>query len=130
MTSPAQRTEWQLDAMVAVLGQWPSFRSVLPKESQQRAIAHGLEFQSHHSYSLLFKERDITDGWYIVYSGQVCLYTSEPPKAPAKLPKNYRPDRSIETMLHSLFEKTFQFILFSIVDVRDISLLYRQWPAV
>jgi hypothetical protein len=80
-------------------------------------IARGLEFQSHNSYSLLFKERDITDGWYIVYSGQICLYSSEPPKSPPKVPKNFRPDPSIDHMLHSLFERPFY--LFRIVNPKE-----------
>jgi CRP-like cAMP-binding protein len=99
--SPAQRTSSQVDAIVAVLGQWRSFVSVLPKESQQRAIARGLEFQKHHSNSLLFKEGDITDGWYIVYSGRVGLFTSDP--GAVAVPG--RP--SVEHLLASLFDRQF-----------------------
>jgi CRP-like cAMP-binding protein len=93
--------------MVAVLGQWRSFTRILPKESQQRAICRCLEFQFHEANSLLFKEGDITDGWYIIYSGEVGLFASsaEAFAAVDKNPQDRRP--AAENMLRSLFDRPF-----------------------
>ena len=71
---PAERTDWQVESIECVLSQWPCFCRVLPKVSTRREICKCLIFEFCKPNTLLFKVGDISDGWYVMYSGECVLY--------------------------------------------------------
>lgn len=79
---PAERTDWQVDSIETVLSQWPCFSSVVPKVSTRREICKCLIFEFCKPNTLLFKVGDISDGWYIVYSGECVLFREADPNEP------------------------------------------------
>lgn len=77
-TPPAEREPWQIDAIHAILSQWPDFTKVLKNETEQREIIRCINMESHKPNKLLFKPGDYSDGWYLVFSGECTLYTTWP----------------------------------------------------
>jgi CRP-like cAMP-binding protein len=75
-TKATDRSEWQVQAINAVFSEWYSIKRVAPDERKRKELMRGCEFRYHPENSLLFKEGDASDGWYIVYSGEVVLFSS------------------------------------------------------
>lgn len=105
-TPPATRSSWQIDSIMAVMMQWPSFLSLANSEYQYRELCQIIELSFYDENTILTREGGNSNEMYIVFSGQVQLFrqikplpNSHRPSAP--ISDEYRPDSSLSQASNS-----------------------------
>ena len=73
-TPSLQRVNWQVDLIMTNLKNWPVFASLATNEIELKQLCQNLSFNLYKSNTTLFREGDICDCLYIVYSGKISLY--------------------------------------------------------
>ncbi|OHS98782.1 cyclic nucleotide-binding domain containing protein [Tritrichomonas foetus] len=73
--NPADRSSQDIDIILSCIGKWPDFVKKIPSDQERREICRRIECEDYKANSLIFKEGDQPDGWYIVFSGQCTLYS-------------------------------------------------------
>ena len=70
---PTDRTETDIDAIVAIVGSWPDFRKFVHTEQERREVCRTITLINYDENQIIFKEDDPPDGWYLIFSGEVLI---------------------------------------------------------
>ena len=69
---PSQRTEDMVQSISQCLSRWPDFTNCIHSDKERKDICTEITIQIHQGNTILFKQGDSPDGWYLVFSGS-CL---------------------------------------------------------
>ena len=71
---PADRTEQDVDNIVDVVGKWPDFRSNIRTDQERREVCRSIMCEEKEGNTLLFKQGDQPDGWWLIFRGQCSIH--------------------------------------------------------
>ncbi|EAY23454.1 cyclic nucleotide-binding domain containing protein [Trichomonas vaginalis G3] len=71
-TSPNERTNHHVDTLLSTIGSWDCFTRNIHSQPMRREVCRQIVYEEVDANSVLFKQGDVANGWYIVISGQ-CL---------------------------------------------------------
>lgn len=71
---PIDRQPQDVDAIMAVVGQWPDFNKFVRTEPEKREVCSRMMCQDYDANELVIKEGDEPDGWYLVFSGHCSVF--------------------------------------------------------
>ena len=66
----SERTDQQIDTILLSLGQWKCFTSTVKSEQIRREICRHAVLEVHEANTILFRQDDPPNGWYIIVSGE------------------------------------------------------------
>lgn len=69
----SDRTDIQIDTILQSAGQWPCFMKAIKSEQMRREVCRHAVLEEKEQSSILFKQGDLPNGWFILISGQVCV---------------------------------------------------------
>jgi CRP-like cAMP-binding protein len=71
---PTDRTSQDIDAILAIVGTWQTFNRFFLFDQVRREVCRQMRLESHEANTILFKQGDDPDGWYLVFSGRCSIY--------------------------------------------------------
>ncbi|OHT03886.1 hypothetical protein TRFO_28789 [Tritrichomonas foetus] len=75
---PADRTPQMVKAIETCLSTWPDFTHCIHSESERLDVCAEITLQHHSGNTVLFKQGDSPDGWYLVFSGSCSVIINWP----------------------------------------------------
>ena len=75
---PHDRTEQMVSAIVKYLSTWSDFNHCLHSDAEKHDICSEITLQQHKGNTVLFKQGDDADGWYLVFSGSCSVIINWP----------------------------------------------------
>ena len=72
--NPIERQQQDVDAIMAVVGQWPDFNRFVRTEPEKREICSRITCEDYDANEIVIKEGDEPDGWYLIFSGKCSVY--------------------------------------------------------
>lgn len=72
---PSERSKQEIDTILNCVGKWPEFTKVINSDQERREICRRIECEEYRANTLVYKEGDHPDGWYLVFSGMCTFYT-------------------------------------------------------
>jgi hypothetical protein len=69
----SDRTEQQIDTILQSVGQWPCFTRTIKSEQMRREVCRHAVLEEHEQNTILFKQGDAPNGWFIIVTGQCCV---------------------------------------------------------
>lgn len=69
--STSRRQEKDADTIYTVLSKWPEFTKFITTDQMRREVCWQMIMEEFHSDSIIYKEDDPSDSWYIIISGTV-----------------------------------------------------------
>lgn len=75
---PAQRTHQMIESIANCLSKWPDFTNCIRSQKEREDICSEITLQRHPGNTVLFKQGDSPDGWYLVFSGSCSVLINWP----------------------------------------------------
>ncbi|EAY12381.1 cyclic nucleotide-binding domain containing protein [Trichomonas vaginalis G3] len=72
-TPASERTLLNIEAIYSYLKNWPVFTSLVSNEKIQKDICKAIQLEKYDDGEIIYKLDDLSDGWYLIYSGNVIL---------------------------------------------------------
>lgn len=66
----SERTDQDVDTLLATVGKWPCFTNAVHSEEMRREVCRQMVYDERPANTVLFRENDQPNGWFIVVSGQ------------------------------------------------------------
>ena len=76
--NPSDRTQQDIDAIMAIVGKWPDFMKFVHTEQERREVCRRMTCEDYKANQIFFKQGDDPDGWYLMWSGQVSIHIKFP----------------------------------------------------
>lgn len=71
--SPAERTDRDIDTLVQSIGKWPSIIKSIKSMELIRVLCLSMVLEKFPEDTILFKQNDSPNGWFIIVSGEVAV---------------------------------------------------------
>ena len=65
-----ERTDQDVDTLLATVGKWPSFANAVHGEQMRREVCRQMVYHPQDANTILFKQDDPPNGWFIIVKGQ------------------------------------------------------------
>lgn len=69
-TSPNERNNRHVDTLLSTVGSWDCFTKNIHSQQMRREVCRQIVYEEVEANSVLFKQGDVANGWYIVIQGQ------------------------------------------------------------
>ncbi|KAH0789333.1 cyclic nucleotide-binding domain containing protein [Histomonas meleagridis] len=70
----SERTKQDVDTIMEIVGKWPDFVRFIHTEQERREVCRCMTGEEKKGNTILFKQGDDPDGWYLVFSGLCSVY--------------------------------------------------------
>lgn len=97
-----ERTDQDVDTLLSTVGKWPCFTNAVHSEQMRREVCRQMVYDERPANTILFKQDDEPNGWFIVVTGEckvVKVITDDafmndmPPIMVQKLKEAHGPDK-------------------------------------
>jgi CRP-like cAMP-binding protein len=71
---PPDRTPQDIDAILAIVGTWEDFTHFIHSDQERKEVCRHMCLDFRQANTILFKQGDEPDGWYLVFSGMCSIH--------------------------------------------------------
>jgi len=69
----SERSEQDVDTILSVVGTWPKFTDSVHTEQMRREVCRHMVYEEYQPNTILFKQNDDPNGWFIVVQGNFAV---------------------------------------------------------